>query len=201
MIAHLKGLLLSKKTNQVIMDVHGVGYELTVSLSTSQSIAEEGEPATLHVHTHVREDAILLYGFKTFQEKELFLNLIGVTGVGPKLGIALLSGATPEDLINAIRTKNIQRLVAIPGVGRKTAERIVLELREKMLKLAAAADLPEPVQLLEKAQMKEDILSALVNLGYPRLAIEKVLTPILADRSQTPDFETILKRALKVLAG
>ena len=201
MIAHLKGTLLSKKPNQVIVDVQGVGYEVNISLSTYQAVGAEGEPVALQIYTYVREDAILLYGFKTSQEKELFLNLIGVTGVGPKLGIAVLSGAMSEELINAIRTGDLNRLVAIPGVGRKTAERIVLELREKMLKLAAAADMPEPVLLLEKAQMKEDLISALVNLGYPRSAVEKAVGAILADRTQAPDFEGILKRALKVLTG
>lgn len=201
MIAHLKGTLLSKKPNQVIVDVQGVGYEVNISLSTYQAVGAEGEPVALQIYTYVREDAILLYGFKTSQEKELFLNLIAVTGVGPKLGIAVLSGATAEELINAIRTGDLNRLVAIPGVGRKTAERIVLELREKMLKLAAAADMPEPILLLEKAQMKEDLISALVNLGYPRSAVEKAIGAILADRTQAPDFEAILKRALKVLTG
>ena len=200
MIAHLSGRLLSKKTHQVILDVQGVGYEVTVSLSTYVALGEEGGPASLSVHTHVREDAIVLYGFHSPQEKELFLYLVSVTGVGPKVAMAMLSGASVEELVRAIRGGDLHRLVAIPGVGRKTAERIVLELREKVLKLAALTEVPEPALLLEKAQIKEDLISALTNLGYPRAAVEKAVSGLLADRTQAPDFEAVLKRALKVLS-
>ncbi|MBI1747555.1 MAG: Holliday junction branch migration protein RuvA [Acidobacteria bacterium] len=200
-IAHLRGILFSKKPNQVILDVHGVGYELNISLSTFQRMGAEGEAVSLHVYTHVREEAILLYGFQSISEKEVFLHLLTVTGVGPKLAVALLSGAPTEELIQAIRSNDLRRLVAIPGVGRKTAERIVLELRDKMMKLADAAQLPEPKETAGKALLREDLISALINLGYPRQPTEKAIAALMGDGVTPADFETLLKRALKVLAG
>jgi Holliday junction DNA helicase RuvA len=196
----LSGTLLSKKANLIVVDVHGVGYELNVPLSTFYLLGDEGTSVSLRVYTYVREDAIALYGFKTAREKEFFEFLLNVTGIGPRLAIGLLSGATVEELAQAIRTNDLHRLTAIPGVGRKTAERMVLELRDKMIKFAAPEALPASLQVLEKAQMKEDLVSALVNLSYPRNSAEKAVSTVLADREQDANFESALKRALKILS-
>lgn len=136
MIAHLTGTILSKQPNAVVIDVNGVGYEVTIPVSTFYELGDVGAQASLRVHTHVREDAIMLFGFRTGREKELFLRLTSVSGIGPKLGITFLSGTSPDDLIAAIRSNDLARLVSIPGVGRKTAERVVIELRDKIGQLA-----------------------------------------------------------------
>src|SRR4029077_16319873 len=138
MIAHLSGTLLSKQATSVILDVAGVGYEVTIPLSTFYDLEEAGSKVQLRIYTHVREDALQLYGFKTARERELFLRLISVSGIGPKLGITLLSGMSAEEMIAAIRNNNLARLTLIPGVGRKTAERLVVELRDKIGTIATA---------------------------------------------------------------
>src|SRR6476660_3779709 len=138
MIAHLSGTLLFKQANSVIVDVAGVGYEVTIPLSTFYDLEDMGSTVQLRIYTHVREDTLQLYGFKTARERELFLKIISVTGIGPKLGITLLSGMTADEMIASIRTNNLARLTLIPGVGRKTAERLVVELREKVADLSTA---------------------------------------------------------------
>src|SRR6185312_4087836 len=138
MIAHLSGTLLSKQATSVILDVAGVGYEVTIPLSTFYDLEDPGSPVQLRIYTHVREDALQLYGFKTARERELFLRLISVSGIGPKLGITLLSGMSADEMIASIRTNNLARLTLIPGIGRKTAERLVMELRDKIASLSSS---------------------------------------------------------------
>src|SRR4026208_598168 len=138
MIAHLSGTLLSKEPDAVIVEVGGVGYEVTIPISTFYDLEEPGSNVKLRIYTHVREDALQLYGFKTLRERELFMRLISVSGIGPKLGITLLSGMSADEMIASIRTNNLARLTLIPGVGRKTAERLVMELRDKVASLSSA---------------------------------------------------------------
>src|SRR5438128_9249932 len=181
MIAHLSGTLLSKQATSVILDVAGVGYEVTIPLSTFYDLEEPGANVQLRIYTHVREDALQLYGFKTARERELFLRLISVSGIGPKLGITLLSGMSADEMIASIRTNNLARLTLIPGVGRKTAERLVMELRDKI----AALSSPELEEELgakpsvsvtpSEDAVRADALSALVNLGYQKSTAEKAI--------------------------
>src|SRR5512146_3128442 len=166
MIAHLRGKLIVKHPNQAVVEAGGVGYDVTISVPTFSDLPAAGAEVALHIHTHVREDAIALFGFLRREEKQLFERLIAVSGIGPKLAITILSGMAAADLVNAIRGNDVARLTRIPGIGRKTAERMVLELRDKLDAFGAAPAAPPitPVQ--------EDVLSALVNLGYQRAAAE-----------------------------
>jgi Holliday junction DNA helicase RuvA len=196
-IAHLRGRLLDKQPNRIVLDVAGVGYDVSVPLSTFYGLGESGSEIALRIHTHVREDALALYGFATRLEQELFERLIGVSGIGPKVGLAVLSGIEPPDLIRAIERSDLARLTAIPGVGRKTAERIVLELKDRLPRAQ-----PEPVASAGAAApsaLRDDVLSALMNLGYHRPLAEKAV-----DRAVTAtpdgDFERTLKQALRELA-
>ncbi|MBX3277732.1 MAG: Holliday junction branch migration protein RuvA [Acidobacteria bacterium] len=202
MIAHLTGKLFQKQPNSVIVDVAGVGYELTVPLSTFYDLGETGSEVSLRVYTYVREDALLLYGFRTEREKKLFLMLTSVSGIGPKLAITVLSGLSAEELIEAIRSGNLARLVAIPGVGRKTAERLIVELRDKAAALVAAdagADSTARAPESGAADVREDIISALVNLGYQKAAAERAVSAALKEESGG-GFEALLKRALRGLS-
>lgn len=206
MIAHLSGTLLSKQATSVIVDVGGVGYELAIPLSTFYDLGEIGEPVQLRVYTHVREDALQLYGFKTARERELFLQLISVNGVGPALAIKLLSGMNADEMIASIRTNNLVRLVAIPGVGRKTAERLVVDLRDKIAALSspaleeefAAKAAVEGAPTTTEA-MRNDAMSALANLGYQRAAVEKAVKNAV-DEGGELSVEVILRRSLRSLA-
>ncbi len=202
MIAHITGKLIQKQPNAVIVDVGGVGYELTVPLSTFYDLGEAGADVSLRVYTYVREDALLLYGFRTEREKKLFLLLISVSGIGPKLAITVLSGLSSEELIQAIRSNDLARLVAVPGVGKKTAERMIVELKDKV-----AAILPPGLEDHWRAgavayageAMREDVISALLNLGYPKAVAERAISGVM---KETPDanFEATLKLALRKLA-
>ena len=167
MIAFLRGTVLEKQPQRLIIDVGGVGYEVLVPLSTYFDAAEPGSatPVSLHVHTHVREDALQLFGFASRFELDLFTRLIGISGIGPKLALAVLSGIEPAELVRAVRTQNIARLTGIPGIGKKTAERIGLELKDRLPDGFGAA---EPAPLSPNDQVRADLLSALANLGYPR---------------------------------
>jgi Holliday junction DNA helicase RuvA len=205
MIAHLSGTLFSKNANTLILDVGGVGYEVTIPLSTFYDLEEAGASVALRIYTHVREDALQLYGFKTARERELFLRLISVSGIGPKLGITMLSGMSADEIIASIRTNNLARLTSIPGIGRKTAERLVVELRDKVALLSSPAleeqfgEKPgEPVVTDEEA-VRSDALSALVNLEYPRAAAEKAVTAAIREGGEFT-VEIILRRALRQLA-
>lgn len=188
MIAWLRGRLLEKHPTRVIVETGGVGYELHVPLSSFSAIGEPGGEIALRVHTHVREDAIQLFGFATPLELSLFERLVGVSGIGPRLALAALSGIEPSALVRAIAAGEVARLVGVPGIGRKTAERIVLELRDKLddLALGGAAG--------EGTAMRTDLVSALVNLGYHRPAAEKAAERALQSRAGT--FEDALREAL-----
>jgi len=205
MIAHLSGTLLSKQATSVILDVAGVGYEVTIPLSTFYDLEDLGSPVQLRIYTHVREDALQLFGFKTARERELFMRLISVSGIGPKLGITLLSGMSADEMIASIRTNNLARLTLIPGVGRKTAERLVVELREKVAALSSP-ELEE--ELGAKAEVRTvptedsvraDSLSALLNLGYQRTAAEKAIDSTVGEGDDI-SVDSVLRRSLRKLA-
>ena len=205
MIAHLNGKLLSKEPNAVIVDVAGVGYEVNIPLSTFYELANEGDNVALRIYTHVKEDALQLYGFQTARERELFVNFISVSGIGPKLGIALLSGMSADELIASIKNNNLARLTLIPGVGRKTAERLIVDLREKMTALAASqveeepGARPEAIGGSPEDNVRSDALSALLNLGYQRSAAEKAIEAVLNDGGEIT-VESVLRRGLRKLA-
>ncbi|HQR34932.1 MAG TPA: Holliday junction branch migration protein RuvA [Blastocatellia bacterium] len=201
MIAHISGKLIQKQPNSIIVDVSGIGYELNVPLSTFYELGEVGATVSLRVHTHVREDALQLFGFRTEAEKKLFLLLNSVSGIGPKLAITVLSGLSAEELIQAIRAGNLTKLTGIPGVGKKTAERMLVELKDKVAAILPPGLEDSTTSVLAHTgdTMREDVISALVNLGYPRAQAEKAVNAAL---KQTPDerFEAILKSALRSLA-
>lgn len=205
MIAHLSGTLLVKQTNTVIVDVGGIGYEVTIPLSTFYDLEDTGSSVALRIYTHVREDALQLYGFKTARERELFLRLISVSGIGPKLGITMLSGMSADEIIASIRTNNLARLTSIPGVGKKTAERLVIELRDKIAALSSPALEEEfttrtgtGAPATEDA-MRDDALSALVNLGYQKAPADKAVTAALQEGGEL-SVEVLLRRSLRQLA-
>jgi len=195
MIAHLRGRLLEKHPNRVIVDVQGVGYEALVPLSTFYDLGEPGEEVSLRIHTHVREDALALYGFATSLELQLFERLIGVSGIGPKLALAVLSGIEPNDLITAVKQSDVARLTAIPGLGKKKAELIGLALRDKMGGFAEHVAEPSGSQA---DGLRTDVLSALINLGYHRPLAERAFDA--AAKSGAATFEQTLKQALRELA-
>jgi Holliday junction DNA helicase RuvA len=195
MIGRLTGRLALKAPDQVVLDVGGVGYLVHIPLSTFYELPDAENPASLWVHTHVREDALALYGFLTERERALFLMLLGVTGIGPRVALTVLSGIPPAELVEALRGQDVRRLVAVPGVGKKTAERMVLELAEKVERMA-----PEATPPLPAAVASQDVISALVNLGYRRPEAERTVDTI--SRAGAPgDFSEYLKLALKKLTG
>jgi len=201
-IAQLRGRILEKHPNRIVVDVGGVGYDVSVPLSTFYGLGEPGADVALRIHTHVREDLIALYGFATLLEQELFERLIGIGGIGPKVALSVLSGIEPLELIRAIERADHARLTAIPGVGKKTAERIVLELKDRLPRPQVAAVLAggEGVPVDDDgAAMRDDVLSALVNLGYHRPLAERAVASAL---KQAPGagFESILKQALREIS-
>jgi Holliday junction DNA helicase RuvA len=191
-IAHLTGTLREKQLQRITVDVGGVGYDVHVPLSTFYDIGDPGAPVSLRIHTLVREDAIQLFGFATALEQQLFERLIGISGIGPKVALAVLSGIEPAELVRAVRGADLGRLTSIPGVGRKTAERMVVELKDRFAKLivgdAAAHDVT-PVD-----DVREDLLSALGTLGYQRAAVERAMLKVT-----TREFEPLLREVLKAL--
>ena len=198
MIAHLRGRISEKHPNRVIVDVSGVGYDVFVPLSTFYGMGEQGSDIALRIHTHVREDALQLFGFATSLEQELFERLIGVSGIGPKVALAVLSGIEPKELIRAIERGDLARLTAIPGVGKKTSERIVLELKDRLPRVSTDAA-PATGGDATPAPLQDDVISALVNLGYHRPLAEKAAASAVRI---APDagFERTLKQALRELA-
>jgi holliday junction DNA helicase RuvA len=194
MIAHLRGKLLAKHPNQAIVETAGVGYDVTITVPTFSDLPGLGSEVALHIHTHVREDQIALYGFLTPAEKQLFEKLITVSGIGPKLAITILSGMPANEMVGAIRGNDIARLTRIPGIGKKTAERMVLELRDK-LPLAGAETPAAPTM----TAMEEDVLSALVNLGYQRPAAERALAQA-AKNGKDGSFEALFRNTLAALS-
>jgi Holliday junction DNA helicase RuvA len=198
MIAHLRGTLLEKHPNQAIVEAGGVGYDVTVPISTYAALPEAGREVRLRIHTHVREDVLALFGFLTQDEKFLFERLISISGIGPKLAITVLSGLPVADLITAIRAGAVDRLVRLPGVGKKTAERIVLELREKLPAVPAdAAAGVEPGGRAALSALDQDVLSALINLGCAPAAAEAAVRK--AKLEGVAEFEPLFRRALELL--
>jgi Holliday junction DNA helicase RuvA len=198
-IARLKGTLIEKSPNRIVVDVGGVGYDVLVPLSTFYTLGDAGSGVTLRVHTHVREDVIALYGFGTGLEQDLFERLISVSGIGPKLALAVLSGIDSGELVRAIRTQDVARLTRIPGIGKKTAERIGLELKDRLAHVLqpAAAAAPEDSS---GDQRRDDLLSALTNLGYQPQAAEKAIDATLK-RSPDASFENLLRDVLRGMMG
>jgi Holliday junction DNA helicase RuvA len=197
-IAILRGSLVEKTPNRLIVDVGGVGYDVQVPLSTFYVVGEPPAGVTLRVHTHVREDVIALYGFATTLEQSLFEKLIAISGIGPKLALAVLSGIEPAELIKAIRLQDVARLTAIPGIGKKTAERIGLEMKDRLPAALQSAGQPPPPARPED-RLREDLLSALMNLGYQRPVAEKAIEKVVKDAAPDAPFEQALRNVLRAL--
>jgi Holliday junction DNA helicase RuvA len=195
MIAHLRGTLLAKHPNQAIVETGGIGYDVTISVPTFSDLPGLGSNVALHIHTYVREDVIALYGFLRPEEKQLFEKLITVSGIGPKLAITILSGMAADDMVKAIRGDDIARLTRIPGIGKKTAERMVLELRDKLP--PAGADALTAIPTL--SAVEEDVLSALQNLGYQRANAEKAVVAV-SKNGEGGAFDTMFREALALLS-
>jgi Holliday junction DNA helicase RuvA len=195
MIAHLRGKLLVKHPNQVVVETAGVGYEVSISVPTFSDLPPAGSEVALHIHTHVREDLIALYGFSQPAEKQLFEKLMTVSGIGAKLAITILSGMAADELAAAIRGNDLARLTKIPGIGKKTAERMVLELRDKLPPAAGVSTPAQPAM----STMEEDVLSALINLGYQRPVAEKVLAAAVKN-DKGKSFDALFRAALAGLS-
>ena len=196
MIALLRGVLLEKHPNQAIVEAGGVGYDVTIPISTFTHLPEPGAEVRLRIHTHVREDALSLYGFLTQDEKAMFERLIGVSGIGPKLAVTILSGLAAPDLIHSIRAGDVAKLVRIPGIGKKTAERMVLELRDKLP--AVTGDSPATPAAEALSAVDQDVLSALLNLGCGRPQAEAAVRK--AKTAGGPaEFEPLFRRALELV--
>ena len=195
MIAHLRGIILEKQPNATVVDVGGVGYALTIPISTFGSLPNVGDEATFHVHTHVREDALALFGFLTKTEREIFEKLISVNGVGPRLAVTVLSGLPTADLLTAIRSGDVTTLTKIPGVGRKTGERIILELREK---LGAMEDAAEGGVVSAMSGLERDVISAMVNLGCSSDAAGAAVKKAQQDGVDA-EFEPLFRKALSLV--
>ena len=198
MIAHIRGQILTKSPSAVVIDCGGVGYELAISVTTYTEIGDPGAEAKLHVHTHVREDAFLLFGFAEITEKRLFEKLLTISGIGPKLAITVLSGISADRLVGAIRSGDHATLTRIPGIGKKTSERVVLELKDKLDDLAgltATQVAPRP----SLGTTADDVLSALVNLGYPRPIAQKAVETAAKDAAVAGDFERLFRASMSAV--
>jgi len=196
-IAHLRGQIFSKTPNSVILDCNGVGYELAISVATFTELGNEGTEAKLHVHTHVREDALALFGFADLTEKRLFEKLLTISGIGPKLAITVLSGISADRLVGAIRAGDHATLTKIPGIGKKTAERVVLELKDKLDDMTGIA--PAQPAAPSLGAVADDVLSALVNLGYPRPIAQKAVETAAKDPTVASDFEKLFRAAMSAV--
>ncbi len=196
MIGQLRGRLAEKHPNQVLLDVGGVGYAVQIPLSTFAQLGELHAEVTLLIHTHVREDQLALYGFLTSREKHLFGLLLGVSGVGPSLALKVLSGMNVEEIVPAVRKGDLAHLTRIPGIGRKTAERIVVELRDKL----AVSEAVEPERRAPRSELEADVLSALVNLGYDRREAERALEQLRPASGGPGGFDALLRSALQRLS-
>jgi Holliday junction DNA helicase RuvA len=193
MIAYLKGILIHKTTSQVIIDIGGVGYRASIPLSTYLKLGDIDDNTELHIYTHVTDSSLALYGFYSQKEKDLFLKLISISGIGPKIALNILSGIESSDLEDAIRQSDVARISLIPGIGKKTAMRIALELQEKL-------ELKEKVLESQSIQEKEDLISALMNLGFKRREVEKIVDECLGTFSKDAGFDMLLRESLKKLA-
>jgi Holliday junction DNA helicase RuvA len=199
MIAYLSGTLFSKNPQSVVVDINGVGYQIFIPLSTFYRLPDETEKVNLHVYTHVRQDTLQLFGFQTEMEKQTFLLLISVSGIGPRVALNILSGMGFEELLSAIVGADSERISSIPGVGKKTSQRIILELKEKASKLAEGIEaVPEQRMEIRNREIYEDALSALINLGYPSKAAKKAIE-IALRQDHEMNIETLLKEALQNL--
>src|SRR5215469_6007834 len=199
MIAHLRGRLIFKRPNQAVIETGGVGYEVAISVPTFSDLPPEGSEVSLFIYTHVREDAIALFGFLRAEEKQLFERLISVSGIGPKLAITVLSGMSFSAAVAAIRSNDLAALTRVPGVGKKTAERMVLELRDKLEQFGGAAAAPARVS----SPVEEDVLSALVNLGYQKVAVERAIAKAAQTHkngTRPMDFEPLFRESLAMLS-
>ena len=194
MIAHLRGRLIAKHPNQAIVETGGVGYDIVISVPTFSELPGIGGEVALHIHTHVREDQIALFGFVRPEEKHLFEKLLSVSGIGPKLAITILSGMTAPDMVAAIKGNDVAKLTRIPGIGKKTAERMVLELRDKLKDFGATPSAPPA------SPVEEDVLSALMNLGYQRPAAERALSVAARNGDAAGSFDALFKQALAALS-
>ncbi len=197
MIAFLRGILLERTPNRVVLDVHGVGYELLIPVSTFQRLPAAGAEVALHAYTQAREDALQLFGFGTAREKAIFERLLSVSGVGPRMALAALSGLSVNELAAAIAASDLARLTAVPGIGKKTAERICVELRDKVGEWVAAEAQAQPSAPLPAAA--EEVLSALVNLGYARPLAEKAVRRASERQPAAAGFEELFKRSLQAI--
>lgn len=193
MIAHLRGRLIAKHPNQAIVEAAGVGYDVVITVPTFSDLPPTGTDVALHIHTHVREDAIALFGFLRPEEKQLFEKLITVSGIGPKLAITILSGMAAPDMVGAIRSNDHARLTRIPGIGKKTAERMCVELRDKLDAFGA------PQQVVNVSPVEDDVISALTNLGYQRSGAEKAVERA-SQSAGREDFDAIFRAALATLS-
>jgi Holliday junction DNA helicase RuvA len=202
MIALLSGKIAYKGISHIVVDTQGVGYRVFIPLTTFYELPDAGQPVTLHIHTSVKEDAINLFGFYTLQERELFQLMISVSGVGPKVAMNVLSRISAAELLEAISGGNLTKLIAIPGIGRKTAERLILELREKAVKKMAEDQIyVMDVQKKQSGMIREDVMSALVNLGYKSNAARDALDKVAREAEGELPMDQLLKKALKILAG
>jgi len=201
MIARINGTLVYKSPVYLIVDAHGVGYRIFIPLTTFYDIPDLGQPVTLNIHTQVKQDAINLFGFYTSEEREIFQLLLAVNGIGPKLALNVLSGIAAGELIKALAEGNLKRLVSIPGVGKKMAERIILELKDKALKLWDQEASPRVRADLPGTDLREDALSALINLGYKSPVAGEVLDNVIRQSPEGLTLDLLLKNALKALSG
>jgi Holliday junction DNA helicase RuvA len=198
-IAHLRGQILSKSPNAVVLDCNGVGYELAISVSTYTELQDIGAEARLHVHTHVREDALLLFGFAEPAEKRLFEKLLTISGIGPKLAITVLSGISSARLVGAIRSGDHATLTKIPGIGKKTAERVVLELKDKLDDMVSSVVTEGSTVPISLGATADDVLSALINLGYPRATAQKAVETAARDATVSNDFERLFRASMSAV--
>jgi len=200
MIAYVRGTIFSKNPQSVVVDIHGIGYQIFIPLSTFYQLPDETKTVSLYVYTHVREDILQLFGFQTEMEKQVFLLLISVSGIGPKVALNILSGMGFEELLSAIVREDSEKISSIPGVGKKTSQRIILELKEKASKIAEGIEVaPEAKLEIRDREIYEDALSALINLGYPSKAAKKAIEAALRNGHEM-NIETLLKEALRNLA-
>jgi Holliday junction DNA helicase RuvA len=202
MIALISGKIVYKGISHVVIDAHGVGYRIFIPLTTFYELPEAGQIITLHVHTHVKQDAINLFGFYTVQERDLFQLMLSVSGIGPKMSMNILSGISVQEMLRAISSGDVKKLISIPGLGKKLAERLILELKEKVVKKMMAEGMPatDNQQKINEI-IKEDVLSALINLGYKSNMAQDALDKVLYTSAKGLAMDQLLKKTLKILSG
>ncbi|MDO8785159.1 MAG: Holliday junction branch migration protein RuvA [Syntrophales bacterium] len=202
MIARISGTLIYKHVTHVIVDAHGIGYRVFVPLTTFYELPDIGQQVDLNIHTHVKQDSINLFGFHTNEERDIFQLMISVAGIGPKLSMNILSGISARELILAVSHENLNRLVNIPGLGKKLAQRLLLELKDKVMKLCSEDVIGLPGAYMTADElMKEDVMSALINLGYKSHNVRNILDRVFNESKETLTLDVVLKKTLKILAG